>query len=82
MLFTGIILAPMAIATPAVKDLADLRTVVSAAAGTIGDLNNPNRGWGFNIGKGDGMGTADLVNNITNTVLRTKFQIDTNMVRT
>ncbi|KAF1916102.1 hypothetical protein BDU57DRAFT_573752 [Ampelomyces quisqualis] len=79
MLFTGIILAPVAIATPAVKDLADLRIVINAAAGTIGDTNNPNRGWGFNIGKGESMGTADLVNNITNTVLRMKFQIDTNL---
>ncbi|KAH4006812.1 hypothetical protein HBI56_027490 [Parastagonospora nodorum] len=77
MLFTGIILAPVALATPAVQDLNDLRTVVDAAAKTIGDPSNPNRGWGFNIGN-KGMGTADLLNNITNTVLQIKFQIDTN----
>ncbi|KAF2819770.1 hypothetical protein CC86DRAFT_306266 [Ophiobolus disseminans] len=76
MLVTGIILAPAAIATPAVQDLINLRTVVNAAANTIGDQKNPNRGWGF--GGGSGMGTADLVNNITTTVLRMKFEIDTN----
>lgn len=78
MLFTGIILAPVALATPAVQDLTDLRTVVDAAAKAIGEPNNPNRGWGFNIGNKGGMGTADLLNNITNTVLQIKFQIDTN----
>jgi hypothetical protein len=82
MLFTGIILVPSAIATPAVRDLVDLRTIVNAAASTVGDPNNPNRGWGFNIGSGGGMGTADLINNITNTALRIKFQIDTNKVCT
>lgn len=80
MLLTGIILVPAAIATPAVQDLADLRTVINAAAGTIGDPKNPNLGWGFSLGSGNGMGTADLVNNITNTVLRVKFQVDTNKV--
>jgi hypothetical protein len=80
MLFSGIILVPSAIATPAVRDLADLRTIVNAAARTIGDPNNPNRGWGFNIGNGGSMGTADLINNITNTALRMKFQINTNKV--
>jgi hypothetical protein len=79
MIFTGIILAPVALATPAVQDLTDLRTVVDTAAKTIGDLSNPNRGWGFNIGN-KAMGTADLLNNITNTVLQIKFQIDTNKV--
>jgi hypothetical protein len=82
MLLSGIILAPAALATPAVQDFTDLRTVINAAASTIGDPNNANRGWGFNIGSGGGMGTADLVNNITNTVLRMKFQVDTNKART
>jgi hypothetical protein len=80
MLFTGIILVPVALATPAVQDLNDLRTVVNAAASTIGDPNNPNRGFGFNILGDGGMGTADLVNNITNSVLRMQFQVNTNMV--
>lgn len=83
MLVTGIILAPAALATPALQDLVDLRTVINAAASTIGDQNNPNRGWGFNIFGGNGqMGTADLVNNITTTILRSKFQLDTNKVGT
>jgi|TARA_R110002003_G_scaffold104_41_gene8552 hypothetical protein len=79
MLVTGIILAPVALATPAVQDLINLRTVINAAANTIGDTKNPNRGWGFG-GSGGVMGTADLVNNVTNTVLGMKFQVDTNKV--
>ncbi|KAI4644309.1 hypothetical protein J4E93_006209 [Alternaria ventricosa] len=80
MLVTGIILIPSAIATPAaVQDLTDLRSVINSAASAIGDPNNPNRGFGFNLFGGSGqMGTADLVNNITNTILRGKFQLDTN----
>lgn len=80
MLFTGVILAPVAIATPALQDLIDLRTVVNAAANTIGDANNPNRGWGFNLGSNGQLGTADLVNNVTTTILRSKWQLDTNKV--
>ncbi|KAG9190283.1 hypothetical protein G6011_08371 [Alternaria panax] len=79
MLVTGIILIPTAIATPAVQDLVDLRSVINSAASAIGDPNNPNRGFGFNLFGGSGqMGTADLVNNITNTILKGKFQLDTN----
>ncbi|KAH9861610.1 hypothetical protein J1614_011362 [Plenodomus biglobosus] len=78
MLVTGIILAPAALATPALQDLVDLRTVINAAANTIGDTNNPNRGWGFNLGGSEQLGTADLVNNVTTTILRSKWQLDTN----
>jgi hypothetical protein len=81
-MLTGIILVSAALATPAVQDLTDLRAVVNAAANTIGDPNNPNRGFGFNIGGGGGMGTADLIDNITNSVLRLQFQVNTNMVCT
>lgn len=82
MLITGIILAPAVMATqaaPALQDLTDLRTVINAAANTIGDLNNPNRGWGL-FGSSRQMGTADLINNITTTILQSKFQINTNKV--
>lgn len=79
MLVTGIILAPAVMATPAVQDLANLRTVINAAATTIGDLQNPNRGWGL-FGRSSQIGTADLINNITSTILQSKFQIDTNKV--
>jgi len=79
MFVSGIILAPSVLAiTPAAQDLANLRTVINAAAGTISDPNNPNLGWGFGT-KGE-FGTADLVNNITTTILRIKFEIDTNKV--
>ncbi|KAF2134643.1 hypothetical protein P153DRAFT_402409 [Dothidotthia symphoricarpi CBS 119687] len=79
MLATGIILAPLALATsPAFQDLADLRTVINAAAAQIGDANNPNRGFGFGFGASGQMDTADLVNNITTSILRGKFQLDTN----
>lgn len=80
MLVTGIIIVPAALATPAVQDLVNLRFVVNAAANIIGDQKNPNRGWGIGFGGGSGMGTADLVNNITSTVLQMKFQVDTNKV--
>jgi hypothetical protein len=80
MLVTGVILAPAALATPAVQDLINLRTVVRAVASTIGDPNNPNLGWGIGFGSGNGMGTADLVNNITSSVLRINFQVNTNKV--
>lgn len=73
MLVAAIIFAPAAMATPALQDLIDLRTVINAAANTIGDVNNPNRGWGFNLLGGNGqLGTADLVNNVTTTILRSK----------
>jgi hypothetical protein len=79
MLVTGIILAPAVMATPAVQDLADTRAVINSAASTIGDLQNPNRGWGL-FGSSSQMGTADLINNITSTILQSKFQVDTNKV--
>ncbi|KAH6843511.1 hypothetical protein BKA58DRAFT_321653 [Alternaria rosae] len=80
MLVTGIIMIPTVMATPAaVQDLTDLQNVINSAASAIADPNNPNRGFGFNLFGGSGqMGTADLVNNITNTILRGKFQLDTN----
>ncbi|KAL6707555.1 hypothetical protein ACN47E_003904 [Coniothyrium glycines] len=79
MLVTGIILAPVALATPALQDLVDLRSVINAAANTIGDQNNPNKGWGISfLGGNNQMGTADLINNVTMTILRSKFQLDTN----
>ncbi|KAJ4354996.1 hypothetical protein N0V95_003332 [Ascochyta clinopodiicola] len=77
MLVTGVILAPAVMATPAVQDLVDLRVVINAAANTIGALNNPNRGWGL-FGGSSQMGTANLINNVTSTILQSKFQIDTN----
>jgi hypothetical protein len=79
MLVTGIILAPAVMATPAVEDLKNLRTVINDAANTIGGLDNPNRGWGL-FGSSGQMGTADLINNVTSTILQSKFQIDTNKV--
>jgi hypothetical protein len=84
MLVTGIIFVPAAMATPAVQNLIDLRAVINAAATTVGDPHNPNLGWGLGLGSlfgGSGqMGTADLVNNITSTILQMKFQADKNKV--
>jgi hypothetical protein len=84
MLVTSIILAPAVMATPAVQNLIDLRAVINAAATTVGDPHNPNLGWGLGLGSlfgGSGqMGTADLVNNITSTILQMKFQADKNKV--
>ncbi len=80
MLVTAIILVPAVVATPAAQDFANLRTVINMAASTIGDPQNPNRGWGLFGGSDSQMRTADLINNITSTVLQSKFQIDTNKV--
>jgi hypothetical protein len=81
MLLSGIVLLPtVAAAPPAVQDLTDMRTVINAAASRIGDANNPNLGWGLRTGSGGDMGTADLVNNITTSLLRLKFELDTNKV--
>lgn len=79
MLVTGIILAPAVMATPAVQDLTDLRTVINSVAATIGSPQNPNKGWSL-FGSSNEMGTADLINNITSTILQSKFQVDTNKV--
>lgn len=79
MLVTSIIFVPVVMATPAIQDLANIRTVINAAAQTIGDVNNPSRGVGFATNDGQ-MGTADLIQNITNMILDTKFQVDTNKV--
>ena len=79
MIVTGIILVPVVMATPAIRDLNDLRTIINAAAKSIGDANNPSRGFGLPSNSGQ-MGTADLIQNITNTILSSKFQVDTNKV--
>ncbi|EUC51297.1 hypothetical protein COCMIDRAFT_43606, partial [Bipolaris oryzae ATCC 44560] len=64
---------------PAVQDLADLRSLINAAANYIGDPNNAVSGFSFSSMTGvSSMGTADLVNNITSTILRGKYQLDTN----
>lgn len=84
MLVSCLLLAPIATATvaPAAQDLADLTSIINAAADAIGDPNNANRGFGVNPTSSIGqMGTADLVNNITSTILRGKFQLDTNKAR-
>ncbi len=75
----AILFLPVALATPAVQDFTDLRALIQNAASTIGADNNPNKGWGS--GGSDQPGTADLVNNITETILRSKWQLDTNRVR-
>ncbi|KAF3045124.1 hypothetical protein E8E12_009445 [Didymella heteroderae] len=77
MLVTSLVLAPAVMATSAVQDLTDLRTVINSVASTIGSPQNPNKGWGL-FGGSKEMGTADLINNITSTILQSKFQLDTN----
>jgi hypothetical protein len=84
MLITGLVLAPIATATvaPAVRDLADLKSIINVAASYIGDPNSSHHSSAFSSTSGSGqIGTAGLVNNITSTILRGKFQLDTNKVR-
>lgn len=84
MCITGAIFVPIVSATsPASDDLFNLRTIINSAADSITNMSNSNTGWNFFGGGNAGdnqMGTADLVNNITTTILRTKFQLDTNKV--
>ncbi|KAJ5029612.1 hypothetical protein J3E72DRAFT_177547 [Bipolaris maydis] len=81
MLVASLVLIPIAAAAiaPAVQDLADLRSMINAAANSIGGPDNAVFGFGFSSLVGsNSMDTADLVNNITSTILRGKFQLDTN----
>lgn len=80
MFVTGIILAPAVMATPAVQDLSDLRNVINSVAATIGSPQYTNIGWSL-FGGSNEMGTADLIKNITSAILQSKFQVDTNKVR-
>ncbi|EMD66583.1 hypothetical protein COCSADRAFT_353925 [Bipolaris sorokiniana ND90Pr] len=81
MLVTSLVLLPIAAAAvaPAVQDFTDLRNLINTVANSIGAPNNAVSGFSFSsmIGSSS-MGTADLVNNITSTILRGKFQLDTN----
>ncbi|KAF2640016.1 hypothetical protein P280DRAFT_518447 [Massarina eburnea CBS 473.64] len=76
MIFTGIILLPTAVPY-AVQDLQDLKTVIDSATATIDAAPN-NSTWGFfNPAAPQGaMGTADLVTNITTSVLRAQYLLN------
>ncbi|KAF2711705.1 hypothetical protein K504DRAFT_475475 [Pleomassaria siparia CBS 279.74] len=75
MLITGLVLTPTILADAA-ADLTGLKTIVNAAANTIGEPTNSSRNWGEGSGVGI-MGTANVVENITQTVLNAKYNLDT-----
>ena len=69
--------------SPANDDLSNLRAIVNNAADSISAMNNYSTGWDLFGGDSTGgtqMGTANLVNNITTTILKSMFQLDTNKV--
>ncbi|KAF2687712.1 hypothetical protein K458DRAFT_267806, partial [Lentithecium fluviatile CBS 122367] len=76
MILTGILLAPTAV-PHAVQDLQDLKTIIDAAATTIKAAPN-NSSWGFlsPASPAGAMGTADLISNITTTVLRATYLLN------
>jgi hypothetical protein len=82
---TGVIRnMPFVIASsPAMDDMSNINSIVNAAADSIRTMGDSNSGWnlfGDSNASGTHMGTAGLVNNITTTILKSKFQLDTNMV--
>ncbi|KAF2739394.1 hypothetical protein EJ04DRAFT_310504 [Polyplosphaeria fusca] len=77
MLITGVLLAPAA--ADALTDFQGLQTIINTAAGTIGATTNSTR-WGFAGPASGTLGTANTIENITTTILRTKFNLDTNKV--
>ncbi|KAF2661739.1 hypothetical protein K491DRAFT_773716 [Lophiostoma macrostomum CBS 122681] len=81
MFVSGIILAP-AIRADALRDLGDLTTIINSAAATIGAPQNESRPWGFMSTSGqDQIGTADLIQNITTTLLKANFALGQNQTR-
>jgi hypothetical protein len=81
---TGAICMPVVIASsPANDDLSNLRTIINTAADSISAMSNSSTGWylfGGDNTSGAQTGTADLVNNITTTILKSMFQLNTNKV--
>jgi len=80
MILTGILLVPTAV-PHAVQDLQDLKSIIDSAATTINAAPN-NSSWGFfsPASPAGAMGTADLVANITTTVLRASYFLNVNKV--
>jgi hypothetical protein len=80
MIFTGILLVPTAV-PHAVQDLQDLKSVIDSAATTINAAPN-NSSWGFlnPASPAGSLGTADLVSNITTTVLRATYLLNIDRV--
>ncbi|OAG11271.1 uncharacterized protein CC84DRAFT_1253768 [Paraphaeosphaeria sporulosa] len=76
MMFTGVILLPTAF-PHAVQDLVDLKTVIDATAATIDAAPN-NSSWGFfsPASPAGSLGTADLIANISTTILRAKYLLN------
>ncbi|PVH96382.1 hypothetical protein DM02DRAFT_674865 [Periconia macrospinosa] len=81
MIVTGVLLLPTAV-PHAIQDLQDLKTTIEAASVVLEAAPN-NASWGFfNPGAPAGTsGTADLVSNITSTILRVKYLLDVDKVR-
>ncbi|KAF2445751.1 hypothetical protein P171DRAFT_431147 [Karstenula rhodostoma CBS 690.94] len=80
MIVTGVILLPTVV-PHAVQDLADLKTVIDSTAATIDAAPN-NSSWGFfsPASPAGSLGTADLIANISTTILRAKYLLDVDKV--
>ncbi|KAL5453560.1 hypothetical protein PMIN06_005455 [Paraphaeosphaeria minitans] len=82
MIITGVILLPTVV-PHAIQDLADLKTIIDSTAATIDAAPN-NSSWGFfsPASPAGSMGTADLIANISTTILRVKYLLDVDKVPT
>jgi hypothetical protein len=80
MIFTGVLLVPTAVPA-AVQDLQDLQSIIDSAATTINAVPN-NSSWGFlnPASPAGSLGTADLVSNITTSVLRASYLLNIDKV--
>ncbi|KAJ4303754.1 hypothetical protein N0V90_002655 [Kalmusia sp. IMI 367209] len=80
MLLPGVILLPT-VAPHAVQDLADLKTIIDSTAATINAAPN-NSSWGFfsPASPAGALGTADLIANISTTILRAKYLLDVDKI--
>ncbi|KAF2259460.1 hypothetical protein CC78DRAFT_621024 [Lojkania enalia] len=80
MLLTGILLAPTVL-SDALTDLQNLHAIVNNSSQIIGQATNSSRNWGDPFGGTDAdLSTAGLVQNITATVLKSKWSLDTDQV--
>ncbi|KAF2005855.1 hypothetical protein P154DRAFT_286406 [Amniculicola lignicola CBS 123094] len=76
MIITGVLLVAPIVRADALTDLKDLKTVINSAATTIGTPTNSSRNWGFLSPATGQLGTADLLQNITSSILKAKYGLD------
>ncbi|KAH7119126.1 hypothetical protein B0J11DRAFT_440548 [Dendryphion nanum] len=74
-IFAGVIVAPTLVASNVLTDLEGLKTTIENSSVVIASPDNAHRGWSL-WSPSDVSKTADLVMNITTSILRVKFNFD------